>query len=653
MLLRLPRAMMPTRYLCAGNEDNWGSNISIESSVNEWSPDARRMLNRLGYLDRSNDYEEIKNHPMAALARADGTTSAACLWASYLDDKTTLSPGELILLVEHFRRHPAASALALKKTRRRSYTKTLANASFRAANDVYEDAKTQLQRGDVDKAMCCFSVSLSEFLFAIDSGQLTDETLRIAYGKYATAVAFAGRWQTLSADIVQRAIAFSEQSYELGNARVETIVYRVELFLQAFDVSGDQTFLSRATLLRRTHSDLRAGTEMVQAEVRLRLALAADDPELRTIYLRNAVALLKAYTPTTPFDVVNQVALMTLGDAITQGFLPAPMALGIPNGLMSHLLGSGAHEMATVVWEIIERLRPLWRGENIVSAAIVSARLLRGLTRCAAGRSHPAYGRDYVAVTAWLSKIPSVDRHLVWEAGAAALDYARSIEGTTFAWDAYHRFEDLMRRYPSWALPRIGVARAIELLGAADCPDLPDLTGVWQEAASLAIGAPDYREESLGSRNSVFTVEDARGFMSDAFVFKPMTKKGATFEAGTLTTMARVIVEHDRGDAFSVPASLALITGGNLGEVVHVVQRAQGIEIGSLTTDEKSAVLGPTLELLSLFHLTMGPPEQGRSPWKALKAGLKLCLRSLVDPSESDELIELMKEALPSAASRI
>lgn len=629
------------------------SRNEFEDALNEWSPEVRRKLNQLGYLDGYLKSREIDRRDLVQLGSRDGVDLAARLWADHLDGIVELNSSQLILVLEHLRRHPAAALQALRKTKSRQFAPTLANVSFRVADSVYEDAKALMYRGDIDRAMSRFAMALDEFRFAIESERLTDATLRQAFGKFATAVAFSGRWRKLSAATLIRALDYSERSLDLGNVDVTTIVYRIEILLQAFDLLGDPNFLHRAQGLSRSYPDLVSGTEMAQAEVRLRLALTDVKQVDQATYLRHAEFFLRRSAPGNQFDRMKKVVLEHLVSEVSSGFRPSPREVGIPNGLIAALRGPERERVANVLRDIVGALDPLWRDSGSNSAGVTSAQLLRGLCRSLTLTQNPQDGVRYVEVTAWIARNPEMDRHLHWEAASAALDRGIARADSTLAWEAHDRFVELIDRYPHWPLPRIGLARAVESLRAM--PDrrggwLPQAEDAWREAAQLAIDAPDYREESLGGRNSVFAVEDARGFMSEAFVFKPMAREGATFEAETLEKMARAIGELDREDSFAVPASLAVIPwdGGRPGGVVHVVQRAQGVEIGSLGISGRANALPRTLELLSVFHKATGQPQPGRSPWRTLKANLKLCLRSLISVSDSDSIVSALKKTLPS-----
>jgi RNA:NAD 2'-phosphotransferase (TPT1/KptA family) len=624
----------------------------VDGSLNEWSPGIRRILNNLGYLHDYSQYSDEDRSRFAVLAKKGAATEAANLWLDFLNDRTLLHASELILILEHFRRTPAAAARALRSNGM-VFPNTVANVAFRAANRVYDDARSLMVRGDFDQSMARFTFSLDEFRFAIESSKLSPETSRQALGKYATAVAFSGRWKTFSMETIERALRFSTQSFELGNAETATIAYRLEILLQAFDISNDVSYLEQAISLQKQQPDLMAGTELPRADVRLRLALVSDDRSKSVRHLAAAEALLNRATTSSQFDEVRRTLLQLLAEKIRNGFRPHPTSLGIPNGLTISMMESSETNNASVVADLVDGIDSLWRTKNLLVAGVVAARLLRELNQLGFDRQGFNAAERYVEVTSWLAEVPTIDRHLIWEAGDASLELARSRGDYERAVSARDRFAQLVERYPSWPLPKIGFARALEVVdktfnGAKMGSDLQ--SAAWLDAARASISSPDYQEESLGGRSKVFAVEDVRGFMSESFVFKPMSQQGADIESDMLRRMADAISQRNLSLQFAIPDSLAVIPlrSNPLAEVIHVLRRSQGVELGSLDKNEKSRHISSTLTFLSIFHLVAGRPIPEMTSWKPLKENLKLCLKSLVSSEESDSLVAQFKDALPN-----
>lgn len=615
------------------------------------SPGLRSQLDRLDYLgiqgeltDSQVSLQELVSQPLPRLAIE--------LWLKDLEYELVLTPAELLAILETLRMHPHSCKEIMGNTRLRHFDRTLANVAFRAASAVYDDARAALINGSIDVAVARLSVALEEMRFAIESGLLSETTLKVAYGKFATAVAFAGRWSQLSPDVLRLAIQFSESSFEIGNRDPTAVIYRLELLILAFDRTSDIAFLNLAKDLYRKLPDFAAGTELAQAEVRIRLSSLTNSDELKSTYLDTADTFLREAIVSSGFDAARKLSLMVLTREIREGRRVPATSLGMPTGLMAEVQRSGSIDSQVLIRQVLLELEPAWKVERNFSAAALAVRLRRSLLHIREATSLESDLIAYADVARWLAEDRNADRHYQWEAGAACLELAIATEDVELARSACHRFLHLCSVYPSWALPRIGLARVIDFLAPRESivtGALPSSSEAWRTAANIAMTAPDYVERSLGGKNRVFAVDDVRGFMSDSFVFKQMPLFAAEFEAGMLRRVGEELVNRGLLGEFMVPASLALVPVGRASTdtTIHVIQRSQGTELASLDPKGKAEVLPKALRLLGVFHDIAGTPGDERSAWKPLKANLKMCLRTLVSTEECDEIVDVMKETLP------
>ena len=215
-------------------------------------------------------------------------------WHSVLGSGVEATAPELLTVLEVMRRWPKVTADALH-SHGLGYAKSLANAAYRTGDALHEEAKQAFARSEIDIALARFRRAMAELQFSVSSELLSELTRRIATGKYASGAAMSSRWEALSPETLTRALAYSSTSIELGNIQPETVSYRIELLLALFDRSGAPDALEEARRLAREYPALRIGTELAQAEVRLRLVLASSG-EPRSTYQRVGIKLLDEFS---------------------------------------------------------------------------------------------------------------------------------------------------------------------------------------------------------------------------------------------------------------------------------------------------------------------------------------------------------------------
>lgn len=626
----------------------------IAITLQTWAPELTESFNLLGYLG-----SELSVHWLTAsewsshfelLIRQEGSAIAAEMWRKVLKENVPLPAPALILILEHLRQRPAETGCSLTRLNL-EFSKTLANASFRAAEGLYEGAKSSFAGDEIDVGIARFRAALSEFRFCIESPMLSDATRRIATGKYATAVAMIGRWYNVSSEAVAKALLYSKQSMTLGNVQPETVTYRLELLVQHFDQTGDEHVLRKALVFLSEYHDMAEGSELAEAEARLRLALLSS-PGSRDArrYLMRTNSLLNKYKPKNLVEEARRKVLLKLVAMAASGkpLIPARSA-AIPRGLLSQMAAAPSDDLWLAIRQITDVLDGLRSNRGSIPAAVLSARFLRQMVDGPDELRKPSDVSRYVDVAGWLAEKVSWNRHVQWEAGAAALSAAKRTGNHDLAHKAKLIFDGLSASHSTWPLPRIGIARVQDYLESATSGQISS-SDSWREAASLALNSAVYARSHLGGRNEVFAVADARGFMSETFVFKRTTKAKAEHEASMLSALRNEIFRLESTNRFEVPRSLAIVEAPSEGERrwVHVSQRAAGRLVSELRQEEASDILASVVELLAIFHRVAGKAPAGKSAWGSMKDHIKMWSRTLFAPEQALKFVDSLRITYPA-----
>ncbi|WP_458069010.1 RNA 2'-phosphotransferase [Rhodanobacter sp. BL-MT-08] len=626
----------------------------ISSALNAWAPNLGESFTTLAYLGSAPSTSWFTNSPwlskLRTLIDADGHAAAAEMWWKVLKERVDLPAPVLLLILEHVRRKPANMKASLDAIKL-GFSKSLANIAHRAAGALYEDAKHSFAGHEIDVAIARFRAALSEFRFSIESPLLTDSTRRIATGKYATAVAMIGRWVNVSPEAVSRALSYSKESMALGNLKPETLTYRLELLVLQFDQTGDTQLLQDALDLLSENPRILRGSEPAEAEARYRLALLSEsEASSAKFHLEVAKQKLTRSYLRGSVEETRCSVLSTLIAEAEEGRLAMPArSMAIPKGLLALMTTRPSSELWAAIRRVINGLERLRTSRNSVPAAALSAQFLRVMVDGPADFLEPSDLSRYVEITGWLSDNASYNRHAQWEAGAAALSTAKRTGNLNLARLAQDVFDALTVTYPTWSLPRIGIARVRDYLATRSGGEDSSTSENWREAATLALSSPNYARSNLGGRNEVFVVADARGFLSETFVFKQTTKANAEHEASMLSALRKEITNQGDATLFTVPRSLAIVEVASDDERrwVHVSQRAAGRLVSELSSEEASNVLDSIADLLAIFHRVAGSPPPGKSAWRPLKNYLKMWSRTLFEPQQAERFVDSLRILFP------
>jgi hypothetical protein len=626
----------------------------LSSVLSDWAPNLGESLITLAYLGSVGSSSWLTNsvwsRDLRLLIGADGNATAAELWCKVLKENVVLPAPGLMLILEHMRRNPFGMRASLGAINL-GFSRSLTNVAHRAAGALYEDAKHSFASHEIDVAIARFRAALCEFRFCIESGLLTDSTRRLATGKYATAVAMIGRWVNVSSETISRALLYSEESMILGNQRPETLIYRLELLVLQFDQTGDIQILQDALDLLSENPTIVAGSELAEVEARYRLALLSESGaggancNLRVAGER----LIRSYPRGSVEEARCSVLSSLVGEAEQGGLAMPARSVAIPKGLLALMATKPSSELWEVIRRVIKELEGLRTSRGSVPAAALSAQFLRQMVDGPVHFLEPNDFSQYIEITGWLSENASYNRHAQWEAGAAALSTAKRTGNQNLALLAEEIFDALAASHPTWPLPRIGIARVQDYLSSFAGGNVLSTGDSWREAATLALNSPIYARSNLGGRNEVFAVADARGFLSETFVFKRTTKPKAEHEASMLTALRNAITLNGDANLFEVPRSLAIVEvpSDDNRRWVHVSQRAAGRLVSELSAEEAANVLESITDLLAVFHSVAGSPPTGKSAWRSLKDYLKMWCRTLFEPDQAERFVASLRTLFP------
>lgn len=626
----------------------------LKTELNKWAPALAESLTNLAYMGSAPSMRWLTSSPAATefqrLFSEDAHEPATDIWCSVIREKRELPAPVFLLIQEHMRRNPAKLASTLRERGFR-LSISLANAAMRAAGAVYEDAKSSFARHEIDIAANRFRSALFDFRFAIDSNILSLAPMRIATGKYAAAVAMIGRWINIGPETIARALTYSKQSMDLGNLTRETLNYRTELFILQFDQTGDTKSLYDALTLLDSNKAIAVGSELIEAETHYRISLLKENSpterEKSIVSAKNAISRIGQNNSGSLEEARSVILRMLISQTEQRQIDISATSVAIPRGLLSHMAKKPSAQLWKAARQTIKTLETL-RIKDSVPAAVLSANILRQMVE---GPSELLLQKDltlYVDVTKWLSENAPYNRHVRWEAGAAALTAAKRSGKKKLALTALATFQKLAYLDSDWPLPRIGIARAKDYLGGSENSSIS--TGSWKEAAKLTLTSPNYARSNLGGRNEVFAVTDARGFLSYTFVFKRTTKIKAEHEASMLNSLRQEIDNQAEGNVFEVPRSLAIveIPSDDERKWVHVTQRSAGRLLSEIPADEAESYLDSVTYLLATFHRAAGTPPPGKSAWRPLKDYLKMWSRTIFKNDQSEAFVAALHRTFPS-----
>jgi RNA:NAD 2'-phosphotransferase (TPT1/KptA family) len=620
----------------------------IIRNLGEWSPELARKFDRLGLTDKSL-HEEADLESCVSFTLKDSIKDAVGAYIRDLDQKMSL-PMALVIL-EHFRKAPSETSAVIQENRSSFfYSKTLAELSLRTAGLLHDSARDAFAKAELDLAIVRFDEAARESLFALGSGKLSEKGEKNASGKYGVAIAISGRWVHHSFQVLSRGLEYLERSIDLGNVGRESLGYRLEILVQLFDRTGDRGYLDQIRKPKPEFKRLELDHRSLQAEARLRLALLSEGDMSRK-YIEVGLALLDGYSEYG----IERVRVITLNEVLKSATLgPLPLTAtdcAFPNGISSLMNREPNKDLWALARKVIAVLDDERELKKSIPAAVIACQILR---RIVDGPEDLSTIRDFellLELSNWLAERVRYNRFFQWEAGNAGLALAKQTRDVSRARLALQKFNQLSEAYPSWPLPRVGLASAREqfpILGGEPSND-------WMSAVKLALEASTYLRSNLGGRNEVFAVADVRGFLTETFVFKPMPLSRALHEQQMLANISEEIRKQKLGEEFAVPQSLYVVRTDESGlgpeetKSIHVTRRSTGRLLSEVESGYLVEILPKVVEFIALHHKINGEPEKGRSAWKPMKDQLTLWARTIFTREESSRLIDLFRATFPGS----
>lgn len=627
--------------------------MSAQTSVNEilldlekWSLELVRNLDKLGLVDSELVSPEVFED-CRPISLANSSKLAVRDYIRDLDQKLSL-PKALIVL-EHFRKFPSEVAAEIRSSRPSfKFSKTLAELSLKVGGLLHDAARSAFASAELDLAIVRFDEAAKEFLFALGSDQLSENGQRNAAGKYGVAVAISGRWLPHSSQTLKKALELLEQSIALGNVGFESVGYRLELLLQLFDKTGDRKFLDLIREGSSIHRSLEIQHRSLQAEARLRLSLLSEG-EIASKYLQVGTKFLEG-PPETGLERVRSVTLEELLRLASEQRLPLKAVnCSFPNGIAALM----NREPSEALWELARGMISILLTEHqtrkSIPATIIACQLLRRIVEGPEDLSELNDFQLLAELSDWLGERVKYNRFLQWEAASAGLMLAKKTRDVSQARKAEARFTRLSQSFPSWPLPRVGLASAREEFPALGGKPSKD----WMSAVELALESTTYSRPSLGGRNEVFAVADVRGFLTETFVFKPMELSRAIHEQEMLSNISSEILTAGLDEKFAVPRSLFVVETSDeyhkpgRQKAIHVTRRSTGRPLSEYDPDESRKFVPSIVGFIALHHRVNGSPEPGRTAWKPLKDQLTLWAKTILHRDEALRLVDLFRESFP------
>ena len=580
------------------------------------------------------------------------TQGAVEYWEKQRRSRRQITATELLIVLERMRSQPAQASPHLELLSGTSYSEAVAACALNTGRILHDRGRNYYAEQMLDVSINYMFEAQRELLFALSTGSLSTEERTEALGKFAVAVAFSSRWNKTSTTVLHRALEFHKQSISSGNQSAEAYVYLVELLAALFDETTNAAYLDEALRTARDHSLYLEQAELLLKRGILRRlsgsgawvrdlqsaqsAASRARPQSGMGYVKQALVCELALSATAspcPLDAtqiklpygflrelprISEVGRQALRDDVLDALLPMQTMLrdkGKPPNLVAH------HVLVAILRDSVLR-----RGKN----ATRDSELIVEIAEASLQRDRNRY-LEYQHVDALLSRalVAPTNSHI-----SRALDAARS----------------LVERYPVWPLPRVVLARTLTL--DANEHSLfqihDEATSSWAQAAGRVVESSDYRRSDLGGRSSVFAVEDARGDILTALVFKPVSNRSdAEREADHMALLSGAIRIRGVDDRFGVPDSLVIVELTD-GRTVHVIERQIGTLLSELNGHAAAKLLPSCIQLTALFHNATESPDDGSTGWRKLRDGLKMWSRTLFqDKERAATFVSEMRRSLP------
>lgn len=620
------------------------------------TPLAQR-LRRIGLLEDDRTLPEL-NHAripleiQQTLLDPSKTRDVIRHWINRRRSSTPITTTESLIVLSHLLRRPHQAGPLVKTIPYFDYPRAVAESSLVAARRLFDDGRSTYAQARVDTSINLMLEAQHNFILALNTGRLPQHDHTEAMGKYAVAVIFSSRWGNTPVEVLTRARLFQEESIAAGNRGPEAYAYLVELITLLFDSTSDEIYLTEALALARQHRLV-----LDVAELLLKRGLLRHRDRLsRSIQdYQDAKSLARRASPATGVDYVRRALIDQFAHSAMFGLHHLDSTqLRLPYGFLPDLPQLSDQQRRYLDADIREALMPMReflqdqnRPPNLVAQQVLYATLRSSILQ----GDYSSPDHELIVDITRESLERGSERYLAYQHVDAFLVRATSHSRPDDVRAAIQQAEGLVGRYPEWPLPRVTLAKALTL--DADAQESVQSHAAaqqaWIDAVRRIVESPDYRRSDLGGRSSVFAIEDARGDLSSALVFKPVINAAhAQREAEHMRLLQESISANGMQQRFGVSNSLAIVSLSD-GQSVHVIEREVGPLLSEVDIADARRMLDSCVDLTALFHKAVPVIDRDRSGWPKLKNDLKLCAPTIFsDQGSADEFISAMKDSLPA-----
>ena len=630
--------------------------MTVTTSGDDWltAPLAQR-LRRLRLLEDERSLPELdRSDAPFRLQEAllQSSQGAIEYWQEQSESGGQLTATELLIVLEQMRSRPALVAPLLKSQNGMSYRDAVAVCALNTGRVLYDQGRQHYAEQLLDISMNHMSEAQRELQFALSTGSLSVPQRTEALGKFAVAVAFSSRWNRTSVTILNRALDFHRQSIQSGNRSSEAFVYLIEILIALFDETTSADYLDEALGIAMDTS-----LHLQQAELLLKRgvfgrSIASGD------WVRDLQSAQLAASDANPESGLDYVKKALIGElAVSAIARPCPLAatqLKLPYGFLRELPRISHAQHGTLRADVLDALLPMQtmlrdagKPPNLVAQHVLVSLLRDSISR---GGEHAAHDGELIVDIARASLERDRNRYLEYEYVDALLSRALLAPTSSHLAEALEAARSLVAQYPDWPLPHVILARTLtldanehHLFAMRD-----EARSSWEHAVERVVESHEYRRSDLGGRSSVFAVEDARGDLLTALVFKPVSSRSdAEREANHMTLLSSEIRRRGLESRFGVPDSLAIVELPD-GNTIHVIERQVGTLLSRLDPRLAEKHLSSCIELTALFHSITDRREDGSRGWRRLRDGLKMWSRTVFEDRElASMFVSEMRDALP------
>ena len=613
-------------------------------------------------------------------------------WRRIMDDARypLLSVAVVVELLE---RSPAASSRSLSSVNI-YYDRTLAYARAMYGIRLYEHAR-EMYKQQLDYGLRGYVIARRQFDLALTTENLLSaETCRRVNGMYGVASLILARSRATGLADLALARDRLAKSMEFGNTGPEASAYLADLYVLLFDVSGDISHLERGIAIVASEADGLndpAQLRLTAGELYLRLLAHRDGVAFAAACKAFRAQLGAARRLRTSNEVDDMRAAMlemflnAYEDASGSVLRALPVrGLALPFGWRLRLAQMHRRRdeaLPSVVKEVVQCLKDLIPSQP---SPKLTLELISDLLALEARVMHTGDPQDAAAALREgieaRSRVVALDtngRMTRWLLGSQYRElFALTGEPRAAAQAATH-LAAAAELDDAWPVPVAALAdmatdsRVARSLGSPSSDLLAlvsagDSEALYELATARSLRNHEFEQRVLGGRSDVFVVDDARGLLAGALVFKRMGAAAAERERATAEVLRAAVDVRGLGARFTTFRSLAIVPlpegdprRSSQVNSVHVMRRENGRLLSEMASRSMAvgasvdlSVLREVLLFLALFHSSSGlsGADEGRFARKAQRNNLKMWLTAVLGREEALEMRDRWEGSIPEGA---